>query len=364
MQTKITGHQLFSLASNLSLGPTVIVIAAFVASVAQQDAWISALISPIFGASVILIYCFLGSQYSGLTYIGIIRRIFGKWIGYVVSGGFVFLCIEIATNVLWHMQDFVMVAMPETPGFIINLLFVVSVIIALLYGIEAFARASEILMYFSSGLLVLALLLLLPDIKIQYLSPVLEKGISPVLKSSFFFIGFSTFPLIILMMIYPKNVNNILNSKKSFLKGYLWASLLIFLINLISILVLGSALTAHLMYPTYSLAKEITLGNVFSRIDFVISAAWIFTLFICEVLFIYAGTAGLSEPLGINDHKKIVIPLGLIIFIMSDVVFPSNVYYSNWITVAFTPYMYTFGFILPVMLFLVFFIKKLVFKRV
>lgn len=50
---KITNHQLFSLTANGAIGGSVIVISALVASVAKQDAWIGALLTPAFGITVI-----------------------------------------------------------------------------------------------------------------------------------------------------------------------------------------------------------------------------------------------------------------------------------------------------------------------
>lgn len=66
--------------------------------------------------------------------------------------------------------------------------------------------------------------------------------------------------------------------------------------------------------------------------------------------------------LGLKDHKRIVVPLGLIIFVMSGVVFPNAEYEVNWASLVWVPYIVTYGLIVPVVLLLVFWIKKCVLK--
>lgn len=362
---KITNNQLFSLTANGAVGGSVLVISAVIASVARQDAWIVALLTPVFGIPVIWIYWFLGNQYSGMTFIGIIKKIFGKWIGLSVAAAFVFFCFTTASRVVWYVSNFVRTqAMPETPIYVIDLLFLTAIVIAVLYGIETIARASELFIYFASLLFFSAMALVLPNARIENLQPVFEKGIIPVLKGSVFLSCFITFPSITLMMIYPVNINNISEAKKPLLKGYLWASFMVFVTILMSILVLGSAITAKYQYPTYLLVKEINVGTIFTRLEFLIIASWIVTELVIGILFFYAGVAGLSELLKLKDHKVIVMPLGLIILVMSEVAFPDLLYEKNWNSLIWPPYVITYGLILPVLLILVFFIKKWALKLI
>ena len=358
-KVKITNHQLFSLAANGSIGGTIIVIPAVIASIAKQDAWIVALLTPIFGILVIWIYWFLGSRYPGMTFIEITKNIFGKWFSLIVAAGFVFLCLTSAYNLPWYIGNFItIVALPETPAYFINIFFVTAVVIALLYGIETIARTSELFLYFASILFFLAMILVSPNVRVENLQPVFEKGIIPILKGSVLLSCFLTFPLIILMMIYPINIYNISGAKKSLFKGYLWACFIIFTAIIMSILILGSAITAKSQYPAYLLAQEINVGIIFTRLEFIIAAIWIVTQFMIDVLFFYAGVIGLSQLLGLKNHKKIVVPLGLIILVMSGVVFPDAVYQVNWVNTVWIPYIITYGLILPVSLLVVFLIKR------
>jgi spore germination protein KB len=362
-RTKITNHQLYSLTANGAFGGSVIVIASTMAAIAKQDAWISALLTPLIGMPVVWIYWYLGSQYPELTFVEIMKKIFGRWIGTIAAASYVFLCLTTACHLPWDVTNFLRTqAMPETPQYVISLVFVTAVVIAVLYGIETIARASEIFIRFVLILAVLTTLLVSPNIKFENLQPVLENGMIPIFKGSYALSCFTVFPVITMMMIYPANTEKIQEAKKSLFKGFLWAGFFTFITILMSTLILGSKITASSQYPTYLLAKEISLGNIFTRLESIVAYTWTITQFTIGLLFFYAGATGLSQLIGLKDHKRIVIPLGLITLVMSEVVFPDVIYQESWDNLVWLPYITTHGLILPLLLLLVHLIKKRMLK--
>jgi spore germination protein KB len=333
------------------------------AAIAKQDAWISALLTPVIGMPVVWIYWYLGSQYPGSTFVDIAKNILGRRIGWIASASYVFLYLNLACHLPWYIGSFITTqAMPETPPYAINLLFVIAAVIAILYGIEAIARASELFIRFVLIFYGLTMLLVSANIKFENLQPVLENGMIPIFKGSYVLSCFTVFPFITIMMIYPANTENIQEAKKSIFKGLLWAGLVTFITILLSVLILGSKIAASSKYPTYLLAKEISLGIIFTRLEFIVAVTWIITQFVVYFLFFYAGITGLSQLLGLKDHKRIVMPLGLITLVMSEVIFPDAVYQANWVNLVWLPYITTHGLILPLLLFLVHLIKKRMLK--
>jgi spore germination protein KB len=206
------------------------------------------------------------------------------------------------------------------------------------------------------------MLLVSPNINFQNLQPVLERGFTPVVKSTIFLSCFITFPVVNILMIYPAHINDIHDAKKSIFYGYFLASSIIFSTIFLSILVLGSSITSESQFPTYLLGKEINLGTIFTRIEFIYGAIWINTQFILAALYFYTCTKGLSCILKLKDQKVIILPLGLIIFIMSMVTFPDSVYQAHWIKNAFFPNIIVLGLFLPVLLLVIHLIKNLLRK--
>ena len=356
---KITNHQLFALTANYTCGAAIIVISARVTGIAKQDAWISALLTPVIGLLVVWLICFLGRQYPDMTFVEIIQQILGKWIGWFVAFSFTFYCFELGNQMAWYIGNFTTIhAMPETPSIAVNLVFVTVVLIAAFYGIETMARASEVFLYIISFLFISAMLLVLPNARLENLLPVFEKGIAPTFKGVLFLSSSLTFPLIAIIVVYPFNAGNLNGAKKSIFIGYLWGGLLLFISIIMSILVLGSTVTASSKYPIFLLAKEINLGTIFTRLEFIVAAVWIATLLIKGIIYFLVCVVGISQLFGLKDHKRIILPMGLITLVMSEVVFPDSIYQANWLNVVLTPFMATFGLILPVLLLIVFLIKK------
>lgn len=361
---ELTGHQLFSLSACGAIGGSIIVIGSTMATVAKQDAWIGALFSTLFGMAILWIYWYLGSNYPEETFVGIIKKVFGKWIGTFFAASYIFLCFNLSFHIPWYISHHLTTqVMPETPAITINTLFVAAIVVAVLYGLETIARFSEIAIYFVLILFFLAMALVSPNVSIDNIFPIFEKGIVPSLKSSALLSCFTLYPLTTVLMIYPLNIQNIKNARKQLLKGFLWCNLLIFVAILMCILVLGSTVTANYQFPTYLLAKQINVATIFSRVEFVITLSWFTTQFVIGALSFYACIMGISELLGLKEHKRIVIPLGLLVLVFSEVVFPDIMYQINWVNMVWIPYSTTHGLILPISLFVIFQIKKKLFKK-
>ncbi len=356
---KISNFQLFALTANFTLGTTVIATASGIAELAEQDAWICALITPVIGLPFIWMYYYLGKLYPGKTFVDMFSLVFGKWLGWIISASFVlFICFFSAAAVISYIGNFVQTEyMSETPLYALNFLFAIVLVIGLLYGLEAIARSAEVFFYIVTVMIVLAILMTIPNIHPENLLPVFEKGAVPVLKGSIRLSSFLTWPFIILIMIYPINTDHTVKTRNSLFLGYLWASAFNFISTIMAILVLGSTITARSQYPTYLMAKGISIG-IIDRIEAAVSFSWILTESVRMILYFYAGVIGLSQLFGLKDHKKIVLPLGLVMLVYSGVVYPDAAYQAKWDSTTWIALIGTFGIILPIAMLIISIIKK------
>lgn len=358
-KTRITNHQLFSLTANYSCGTSIIVVSASLAGIAKQDAWICTILTPLFGLFFVWMYYYLASLYPNKSYVDIICSVFGKWCGSFISAAFVFICLLDVPQITWYVGNFIKTqSLINTPIYAVNTIIIIALVIGALYGIEAIARASEIFVYIVSFMFILSLMLVSPNAKFENLLPVLEKGITPALKGSVLLSSYNTWPLIVLNMIYPLNVSNIKNARKPLFIGYLWGSFIILMYNIMSILVLGSNIAANSAFPTYLLAKEINFGIVFTRMEAIISSSWIITLFFKALLYFYGGIIGISQLLGLKDYRKIVLPLGLISIVLSNIVYPNSIYEAEWDGTTWVLWIGTFAVVLPIVILIISIIKN------
>lgn len=353
-KVKLTDNQIFALVANFTIGISMISVSASAAGLAFQDAWISAIITPIFGLPFIWLYCYLGKTYPNKTIIDILKSVFGKWFGFIISLFFVlFVCFLNASEVVFYIGNFVKTEyMTETPIYVINLLMVVGLAIGLLYGIEAIARAAEVFVILVTVLIVFAMLLNLNNINPEYLLPIFEKGFTPVLKGSLILTSYLTWPAIVLLTIYPLNTVNSKKTHKALFFGYLLGAGISILCTIMPILVLGSTITARSQYPIYLMAKEITVGFITSIEPFV-SFSWILSEFIRATVYFYAGIIGLSQLFTIKNHKRLILPLSLLVFLYSGVVYPTADYQTKWDTTTWVPFIATFGVLLPILIIII-----------
>ena len=340
------------------MGGSVLVTLSTVTAVAKQDSWMSGIAALCYGLVVILIFYYLGECYPETTLIGLSRKIFGKWIGFAVSLGYIALFVFTTSQIIWVTGNYFSRSMQETPVFVINLLFIAAIVVAVLYGIEVIARASELFIVLVTVLFALTFVLLLTDIKPAYITPVFEGGIGPVLRGSYFLSCISTFTTVSILMIFPRYVTDIKNSKKALLKGFALAGTITTVAIMLSVLVLGSNFTASLSFAGLFLAAQINVGEFFTRMEYMMTVAMLVTRFLIGLVFFYSCITGLSELIGLKNHLPIVLPMGLLILMLSGIVAPNSIYGRYWLTIAYSPFITTFGLIIPVLMMLVHIIRK------
>ncbi len=356
---KISNRQLSIITTIIVVGPTTVSFSSPVAALAKQDAWLSAIFTMIVGLPVIWINTYLGGLYPEKTFIEIIQLLLGKWIGGFVSINFILMSFIVAARAVWYVGNFYTTEyFQEASPYLVNILFVASVAIALLYGLEAMSRAVTIFFSITVSMFLLTMVFSTPNMKVDNLLPILEQGIAPVLKGSIPISTYSVFSMILLNMIYPVNINDTKKAKKSMFKGYLFGMFIVFFSISSCILVLGSTITANSRFPVFLRSKQINIGVILSRLEALTIIDWLLVLFITTYIYSYSTVIGISQLTKLKDYKKIVLPIGLIIAVFSNIISKNIPYQIAWATNVGFPYMVTFGFVLPVVLLIITIIRN------
>jgi len=351
---KISSRQFKILVVMCFVGTSILVTPASLASEAKQDAWLAAITGLLFGLPIVYIYNSVGRHMHNMTLIEYIEKVLGKWLGKIVSLLFIFFCFINSASLLYIVGDFLTTQiMPETPIQFTNTLFVIVVVMGTRLRVETWARAGEILYTWVIGFFITLILLLLPEMKIQNIQPVFEHGLKANLRGALLFMSYSSLTLIILLMIFPAYVNKPLKAEKSFLKGVLIGGTMIFIITIISILILGYDFTARNAFPTYTLAKTISLGDFLERLEAIIATLWLITIFYKITLYFYGTVLGLAQTLNLRDYQPLTLPMAIILIVFSLVVYPNVVYANTWNSTIWVSMTLTFGFFLPLLLLIV-----------
>lgn len=355
---KISIHQFTVLVILITIGDAILVLPAIVAQDAHQDAWISTILALLFGLLIVYLFTAVGNLYPKLNLVQYNIKILGKWVGSLVSLFFlVYLFLSITAHVR-ELGDFITTQiLPETPIQVVHFLFIAIIIIGVRSGLEPIARTSELLFPIVFVFLMILFILVLPNVHFDWLQPMLENGIKPLLKGALVATAFPFMELIVFLMILP-SINQQEKIKKGFFTGVIIGGIVLILVVLLCILVLGEATTARNIYPTFTLARVIHIGEFIQRIEGIIAILWTITVFLKITLYTYALHVGLAHLLKLDGYRMLAWPFGMILFASAMLVSPNISYFNTVISRYWPFYDFTVAVLLPLILMSVFAIRK------
>lgn len=351
---KISARQFTILVMLITIGTTIFAIQSSLAADAVQDAWIAAIVGTALGLLFISLYNYFSSRFPNMTLIECNEKVFGKWIGTLLSLYFIFFSFLNAAQVLYYIGNFMTTQiLINTPIQVINILFAGIIIFGMYLGIATLARTAEILFSIFIALFFVFCIFLFPQSNYDNFKPIFENGIKPIIKGSLTYMSIAVFPLFALLMIFPANVTNPKKAKKAFLLGSFLGGIIICLVIVLSISVLGAPLSEISSFPSYLLAKKIDVGNFFQRVEAIMAIMWLFTIFFKLTMYFYGFVVGLAQVFSITNYRPLLLPCGLIWVTYSLIVYPNTAYMGVYDTEAFLPYSITIGVILPLLLLIV-----------
>ncbi|MGZ4111091.1 MAG: GerAB/ArcD/ProY family transporter [Tumebacillaceae bacterium] len=360
----ITARQFMILTLFFAIGSTILIAPSSLAAGAKQDAWIAVLFGMGVSFALVWLYSRIGKLDPALTLVELSERLLGKWIGRVVSIWFVLTMFEGTVTLLNFVGSFMNTQiMPQTPKISFHLLFILLAIMGLRLGIDTVARSAELLFPLFVVLFAVLLLLVIPQFKVENIQPLLEADSKSLLKSTLTYTSLASFTMIALMMLLPACFRHDKQAPKAFFYGSLWAGVVILLIVFVCIGVLGVVFTTHKVFPSYSLAKKISINDFLVRIEMLMATLWFITLYFKLILYFYAATLGLAQLLRLREYRVLTYPLGGIAVVLSSVIYPDAPFEKAYIDKSWLPYIATSGLILPLLLLGVSFFRKNVFTR-
>jgi spore germination protein KB len=354
----ISGSQFAILVLLNTIGSTILIVPAGLASEARQDAWIPAILGVGFGLLVISLYNALGSMYPQMTLVEYCIKILGKWTGTTVSIGYIYFSFIGATTLIWLMGNFLVTQiLPESPVITLHTFFVIIVIMGVRLGLETIARSAEIFLPWVGLFFLLLVLLPIPDSNLENIQPMFDSEVKPILRGALSFLSVATLPLITFHMIIP-NGKRSKETNKAFYLGNIIGGIVLIVITILTVLVLGPGLTARNLYPSFALAKKVGIKGVLERIEVIMAILWFITIYYKTTIYCHASIKGLAQLLSFKDYRILTLPFGMIVLSFSLIVYPDVIYEAEWDVKTWIPFAATYGLILPTFIYIVALIKK------
>ena len=299
---------------------------------AKQDSLISIILGTILGLIPLSIYLKIINAKPELNIFEKIEDTFktGKIINLILTLGIAFLIAINYNNLINFISS---QYLSKTPQIIISLSFLPAIIYILNKGTTVIGRTIFILLIISLLLLLLTILGLIWQIKIENIFPILENGIKNPLLCSLIYVTFNTTPLFLLTVI-PKN--DILDKEKlnkRIIITYFLGNLVVLIIFFLTLSVLGANLANLYQYPEYDVLKKISLIGFIERTESIISLRWTFYVFTVTILGILFITKYIKHTLKIKNektNKKITLIISTIIVLWGKFIFQENIKFNKF----------------------------------
>jgi spore germination protein KB len=316
-KAKINASQLFVLMVLFELGSAWLVP---LAVEAKQDAWLAVLLGMAGGFFLFLVYHGLYQYYPDILPTEYMQKIIGKVFGWGLAFLYMLYFAYIAARVLRDFGDMLLTyAYPETPLVIINALLIVVIAYTVRKGIEVLARTGELLFALIYLLAVIGFILIFVSgvVDINNLKPVLEEGISPVLKVVFTQTWYVPFGEVIVFAMILPYLNNSKKAKITGLFALGLSGINLAIAMAINISVLGVNLTLRSYFPLLSTIQTVRIADFLERLDVFFMLAVIIGGFFKISVFFYAVVIGTANLFNVKEPSQLAYPFGLVILLLS-----------------------------------------------
>lgn len=320
MEKKISPYQLLSAMFIFPYGSAILF---YLAPEVKQDVWFSILFYILPEILLQLIYIKLFEYYPDDTLATYMPKIFGKYLGGLLSVVYILYFLNGAARVLRDFSALIVTSsMNQTPVLFVAALIMLTFIYGVIVGIETLCRASEIFFPLMILGLFMAILFLISTrgvIDLNNLLPIFEKGILFPIKKGWQLITFPYGELIVFTMLY-KSINEPHKIKKYAVSAVIIEGVALAIINIIFIAALGTNYASLSTFPLLETLRLIKIGGFLERLDILIIVTMVTGGFMKISLYMYFGILGITEVFRIKERKLLCVLFGFLIWIFSELI--------------------------------------------
>lgn len=350
---QISTRQFQILVILFTVGTSILIMPATLATELKQNAWMAPLIALIPGLLLVFLYNRINRTAPGVTLFELCESILGKWIGRVVSLLIVVFFLLASAMVLFDVGRFITtVIMPETPILFINLLFAILVVTAIRSGLNTFARMVELLFPLFILFFLLIVIFLSPQIDFHNVQPIFVHETNKLFYSILMVTSITFMPLVVFLMVQAKSIAHPNTGRKGYYTAVLIGGGISVIIVMLTILVLGSDIASLQQFPVYYLVQKISVGKFLERVEAIVAIMWLITTFVKLSLYFYTSVSGLVHIARLESERSVLLPMGFILVIVSVDIFPSSVFEAEFNASDWIASIFCVGFLLPLFLFI------------
>lgn len=237
--------------------------------------------------------------------------------GLVVSGSLFYLTSVVLRE---FSEDMKVVSLPVSPLSYIMIFFIIGVVAASYLGVEAILRYHAIVVPVIAAGFILILLGAIPKMDYTNILPVLGNGADSIFGKGFFRV--SVFGELMVLFLLPPFLGGYKNVK---VVGYVaigFSSVFLISGSLAYILTFPYPSNMESFLPIYQLARIISFGRFFQRIEAVFVFIWAMAAFIYLTATFYFMVYAFTKTAGLKYMRPLIIPFAVMVYCVAFI--PEN----------------------------------------
>ncbi|PFO07426.1 spore gernimation protein GerK [Bacillus sp. AFS076308] len=327
---QITKIQLFMLIMLFEVGSTTL----FALGIdAKQDAWLVVLLAFFIGTGLIWVFTQIPRICPDQNFSEILNAAVGRKLAIpllIIYGAYF---LDGASYNFYEFGALIkMTALPQTPLLVILYFFMLVSIYILSLGFEVLARTGEILLpVFIIFLITIYIFTMFSgQFDITGLLPILGNGIKPLLGKTLFDVVFFPFGELVVFIMFWHFVNKQEGIRKITFLAVTFSTFLIIFSLIIVLATLGPDLTGNTEIPLLQTILSINIADFFTNLDLLAVLIMFIGGFYKMSLHFYGGVLAIIWIFKIKNIRWVILVLGLIFPIYSNMRF-ENMAYHRWL---------------------------------
>lgn len=306
-KVNLSSWQVFTMTFCFCAGTTIIILPGIILREGKQLSYLLCLCHLIFGLIIALLWLYLSKRNPGKSLIQIISHTLGKWVGGFICLLYVGFFIQIASWVTKNLTDFIHInTMPKTPIIVFTIVILFLSSYSALKGVESIAKVSEILFMFGVLAFYIPLSFMFTEWDWTNFRLPHDYHFYDTLIKTRYVTAIPYMETIIFLMVFP-NVSR--GVKFGYLSGMIFGGLLFAITIFFTIGILGIERCSHLIYPLYTMFREIRLSFFFEHLESILAInIFLFVIFKLSVI-VYATVLAICQVFNINKREVVSYPL-------------------------------------------------------
>ncbi|WP_350342693.1 endospore germination permease [Proteinivorax tanatarense] len=355
-KSNLVAGEIFFAAISVVLASAVLFLPFLMAKIALQDAWISVILGTAAAIPFVMISIALLLRFPEKSIIEILDELLGSILGRVVGVIYAITFLLSSALIISQVEEFITISlMPETPAIAIRVLFMLVIYMGIYEGALPIVRTNVYVMPVGFIVISLVILLSIPNMSGENLTPVLAGGIFPVIEGAF--LGFAwlcQIPLVILVFFKYLNKDKLKPILK--LKGALTVVAVGFALllgALATMAIFGPQQTSTMYYPSFNMARIISIGGFLEHIEVIFVGVWIAAAYIASTLFGFMAIITITQIIERKNYKTILVPTTAALFVLPSFIIRDISHLIFVLDSYFPIAMISLGAIVPLILWLI-----------